>query len=374
MREMMRLVGHHIFQGHFNHQVCMNRYYPFCLLLTFLCFAGCGSVTSQHPDQQNRETQSASVRAAELEHQRSSTPPPAPAPVIIPAPAPAPVVAALPPPPPPPVAASAGIDEKSMSFGEGIIGIGKGGGGTGSGQGIGYGSGNGRGGVLPKKVTVNITATSSKKASDEKAKSMPNFPWPPPKASAREVIPDAFLRRTDHGIVLFNDVDSILRSALDNSGYSESSYFAVPGGFAIATRIEQINKNGIPKSGEERWALKSSPINPFTNFSAYVNALFKGNPGYYRVIVFIITSDGFSQGKTEPGKAEVERWFNEGFNILPTETGQSEYTDHYRCTALIYEIKITPQSSTVIPGSLTGKTHLVRSGIWSNLQPNAAQQ
>lgn len=347
----------------------MNRCYPFCLLLTFLCCAGCGSVTSQHPALQNRETQSASAYAPE-----HGTPPPAPVPAIIPAPAPAPMVVAPPPPPPPPVAASTGNNAKSMSFGEGIIGVGKGGGGTGSGQGIGYGSGNGRGGVLPKKVTVAIAATSSTKESDEKAKSMPNFPWPPPKASAREVIPDAFLRRTDHGVVLFRDVESILHSALDNCGYSESSYFAVPGGFAIATRIEQINKNGIPKSGEERWALKSSPINPFTNFSAYVNALFKGNPGYYRVIVFIITSDGFSQGKTEPGKAEVERWFNEGFNILPTETGQSEYTDHYRCTALIYEIKITPQSSTVIPGSLTGKTHLVRSGIWSNLQPNAAQQ
>ncbi len=322
----------------------MNRFFSLYVLLSLLCFAGCASVAPTH----HLET------GTVLSPKPGLQPAPAPAPVVAPIPAPV----AAPPPPPPSVGTSDGFGES----------IGSGGGGMGHGSGLGYGSGsgNGKGSVPPKSATASVPATDL----DETLNNMPNFKWPPPKASAREVIPDAFLRRSGIDIPLFRDVDDILRSALDNCGYSESSYYAVPGGFAITTRIEQINKNGIPKPGESRWSLKTSPINPFSDFSAYMSALFKGNPGYYRVIVFIITPNGFSQGATEPGKAEVEGWFSGGFNILPADVGRRAYTDDYRCTALIYEFKKTPQlSKPVIPGSLTGRTHLVRSGIWSNLQP-----
>jgi hypothetical protein len=325
----------------------MNRFFSLYVLLSLLCFGGCASVApSQIPEQKlHIETGSQLSSKPEL----PPAPVPAPAPVI-----PAPVSAQ--PPPPLSVGTSAGFGESIGSVGGGI----------GHGSGLGYGGGSGRDSAPETVATQEMP--------DDVQKTMPNFKWPPPKASAREVIPDAFLRRTGIGIPLFRDVDAILRSALDNCGYSESSYYAVPGGFAIATRIEQINKNGIPKPGENRWSLKTAPINPFSDFSAYMSALFKGNPGYYRVIVFIITPNGFIQGAKEPGKAEVEGWFSGGFNILPADFGRRAYTDDYRCTALIYEFKKTPQlSKPVIPGSLTGRTHLIRSGIWSNLQPKTVR-
>lgn len=343
----------------------MNRFFSFYALLSLFCFAGCASMAPSEIPAPKHHRDTVVSPKPEL--------PPLPAPVIsvpadvpvaVPPPAPKPVPSpgAVTPPPAPSVAESAGFGES----------IGSGGGGMGHGSGLGYGSGsgNGRGSIPPKSASASFPATDL----DNAQINMPNFKWPPPKASAREVIPDAFLRRSGIGIPLFRDVDALLCSALDNCGYSESSYYAVPGGFAIATRIEQINKNGIPKPGESRWSLKTSPINPFSDFSAYMSALFKGNPGYYRVIVFIITPNGFKQGATEPGKAEVEGWFSGGFNILPADVGRRAYTDDYRCTALIYEFKKTPQSSKpVIPGSLTGKTHLMRSGIWSNLQPKTDQ-
>ncbi|MEI6638222.1 MAG: hypothetical protein FDX02_04535 [Chlorobium sp.] len=312
----------------------MNRFFSSFVWLSLLSFAGCASVAPSQPPAPKDHIETGSLLSPKPEL------PPAPAPV------------AAAPPPPPSVGSSAGFNK----------GIGGGGGGLGYGS----GSGNGRGSVPPKSARASFPATGL----DDTQKSMPDFKWPPPKASAREVIPDAFLRRPGVGIALFRDVDALLRSALDNCGYSESSYYAVPGGFAIATRIEQMNKNGTPKPEENRWSLKTAPINPFSDFSAYMSALFKGNPGYYRVIVFVITPNGFSQGATEPGKAEVEGWFTGGFNILPADVGRKSYTDDYRCTALIYEFKKTPQSSKpVIPGSLTGRTHLMRSGIWNNLQP-----
>ncbi len=324
----------------------MNCFFSLFVLLSLFCFAGCASVAPSQTPAPKHQIETGSLLS--------------PKPELVPAPVPAlvtpePVAPASP--PPPSVGTSAGFGES----------IGSGGGGMGHGSGLGYGSGsgNGRASVPPKKASASFPATGL----DDTQKRMPDFPWPPPKASALEVIPDAFLRRPGIGIPLFRDVDALLRSALDNCGYSESSYYAIPGGFAIATRIEQMNKNGTPKPGENRWSLKNAPINPFSDFSAYVSALFKGNPRYYRVIVFVITPIGFSQGATEPGKAEVEGWFTGGFNILPADVGRRAYTDDCRCTALIYEFK----KKQVSPGSLTGRTHLMRSGIWNNLQPKTDQ-
>jgi hypothetical protein len=324
----------------------MTRFLHSTLLLLILFFSGCVAPVMVTPP-------------AEIQHEpeaAASAPAPQTRPELAP---PSPSVGALPPP----------VSNGSSS----IEGIGSSGGGIGEGSGLGYGSSGASGSSSAKKQTVNNRQPASGDKSEisyDAQESMPNFKWPPPKASAREVIPDLFLRRSGRGIILFKNVDDILRSALDNCGYSESSYYGIPGGFALATRIEQMNKNGIPKSGDIRWSLKTSPINPFSDFSAYLTALFKGNPGYYRVIVFIITPNGFSQGTTEPSEVEVLDWIGKGFDKLPPEVGMWPYTDAHRCTALIYEFKKTPQSSKpVIPGSLPGKTHLMRSGIWNNLQP-----
>ncbi|MEI6847264.1 MAG: tetratricopeptide repeat protein [Chlorobiaceae bacterium] len=223
--------------------------------------------------------------------------------------------------------------------------------------------------AIERKAAFSSLSTPGSSVETSRAQSMPTFDWPPPKASAQVVIPDSYLRRSGKGVVLFRDVDAIFRSALDNCGYSEYSYYAVPDGFAVVTRIEQINKNGVPKAGDSRWSLKSPPVNPFSDFSAYMNALFNGSPGYYRVIVFIITSSGFNQSPAGPSREHVEGWFSGGFNVLDEEVAKNPYTNRHRCTALIYEFKKTPQRAIpLVPGDLPGKTHLLRAGIWSFLQ------
>ena len=52
--------------------------------------------------------------------------------------------------------------------------------------------------------------------------------------------------------MLLGQVDRKLRKALDDCGYVETSYFWVPGGFAAATRLEQINPDGtiLPATGK----------------------------------------------------------------------------------------------------------------------------
>ena len=82
-------------------------------------------------------------------------------------------------------------------------------------------------------------------ASEAPARS-PSFPWPPPKASASSKVPDNFLRETETKQIL-HDIDRRLALALDKAGYFEKSYFSVPDGFALVTRLEQINADGTPK-------------------------------------------------------------------------------------------------------------------------------
>ncbi len=66
----------------------------------------------------------------------------------------------------------------------------------------------------------------------------PEFPWPP-ESSATVVLPSAFLAKAVRRHL--ENVDQILASALAACGYYDRSYYAVPSGFALATRLEQIN-------------------------------------------------------------------------------------------------------------------------------------
>ena len=68
---------------------------------------------------------------------------------------------------------------------------------------------------------------------------IPQFPWPPPWASATEVIPREMLE-AEHDSTRLRDVDRAITEALEQNGYYESSYYAVPAGFALVTKIEQI--------------------------------------------------------------------------------------------------------------------------------------
>lgn len=210
---------------------------------------------------------------------------------------------------------------------------------------------------------------------EDKQSRMPRFQWPPPKASAQVVIPDSYLRRDSRQPVLYSDVDTILRRALDRCGYNEWSYYEVPGGFAVVTRIEQTNAYGVPKADDTRWSLKSATINPFSDFSSYLQAFFHGNPGYYRVIVFVVTATPFRQSAQSVQETTAREWFNNGLNVLPLQMAQRSYDDRHHCTALVYEFRKTAQKATyIMPGTIPGKTHLIRSGIWGFLQPAATTQ
>jgi hypothetical protein len=193
---------------------------------------------------------------------------------------------------------------------------------------------------------------------------LPAFPWPPPRASSQAVINFGGAPGT------LGSIDQDLSLVLENSGYTERSYFAVPGGFTLVTRLEQTERDGRPKEGDERWAITVGPLREFS-LSSYLEALFTANPGYYRVLAFIVTATPFSQSDSTISRDEAMRWLTSGFNMLPADVAAQPLTPAHRTTVLVYEFEqqqaSTDRAQLAVPGRLTARAHLERTSLWKEL-------
>lgn len=194
---------------------------------------------------------------------------------------------------------------------------------------------------------------------------IPEFPWPPPEASASMLIPGEFWGALSKDAKFLKSIDSTLVEALNACGYIEKSYYAVPGGFAIVTRLEQFYEDGTPKELPDRWSTEVGHLKTFS-LKEYIKALFTARPGLFRVVVFIVTPYPFTQSKVKVSREEVMWWLKAGVNKLPDDLSMIEYSNQYTITALIYEFKkldVDQNANQQIPGILTGKGHLEKNGF-----------
>jgi hypothetical protein len=217
----------------------------------------------------------------------------------------------------------------------------------------------------PPKRTKAKKKALAKESQGASQEAVPEFPWPPPKASASDMIPRELLVGNAAHPTL-GAVAQAIESAFQEAGYGEKSYYSVPGGFAMASQIEQINQDGSPKDSIDRWSLETPPMRK-VSVGSYLNALFMARPGYYRVIVFVVTSKAFPQRDVKVTSEESKQWVSSGLNKLPEEIGNQEYSRAHSCTALIYEFK-RPEGQharLMEPSQITGKTHLNKAGLMS---------
>ncbi len=196
----------------------------------------------------------------------------------------------------------------------------------------------------------------------EQSPDFPAFPWPPPQASAFMDVTE-LVKESHEEIILLGDLDRKFRHALDASGYVEKSYFSVPGGFALVTRLEQINPDGTPKN-PGRWSLEQEILEYFS-LRRYLRALFFADPGLFRVVVFIVTPQPFSQSDKVVERDDAMGWLSGGLNALPTSVKNQEFTDEFKITALIYQFeKRESDEHRLLPSAaLTGRDHLAGSGF-----------
>jgi hypothetical protein len=196
---------------------------------------------------------------------------------------------------------------------------------------------------------------------------MKPFPWPPPKASATEVLPATVFRPN---VKTLGDVDKILSSALDTAGYVERGYFSVPAGFAIVTRMEQIYHDGRPKPAPARFSTIPVPLTKFT-LGDYFRALLTADPGYYRVMVLVVTPHSFPQAEKAPTERAAETWRG-GNDSLTHPIAEKLNTPETKCTVLIYEFKkpakaVDHEAVAMDPSDIDSRSHLKQSGIWRAL-------
>ena len=164
---------------------------------------------------------------------------------------------------------------------------------------------------------------------------MPSFPFPPPKASTSYMLDKAYFNNVNNLFTVSEVIDSTLKAC----GYLERSYYQIPDGFALVTRIEKINTDASPLPKQERW---NAPFNKSDNdfsIADYFRSLFTAEVGKYRILVFLVTSIPFNQTQTEVTIAQAQEFLKSGLNALPKKFKSLEFTTDHNCTALIYEFE-----------------------------------
>jgi hypothetical protein len=169
----------------------------------------------------------------------------------------------------------------------------------------------------------------------------------------------------DRKTPLLKDVDSVLLKSLRDAGY-EISHYGVDRGFALVARMERITEAGAPDPDpKSRFDVSLKPLDHFT-LGDYLHALFVAPPGYFRLIVFIVSPQPFAPTGKPVTSDEALAWVEQGANVLPSSIGKQRYSDNHACTALIYEFEKRDTRTNPVerrPGRLSAETHLQMAGI-----------
>jgi hypothetical protein len=195
---------------------------------------------------------------------------------------------------------------------------------------------------------------------------IPTFPWPPPRPTTRAVLERALLAAD---AATLGEVAERLTAALGRAGYAEHSFYAVPGGFALATRLEQIEFDGTPIPEPARWSMAFPPRERFS-LADYIRALFTAPEAHYRVIVFVVTDRPFRASDETVGPDEALAWIGAGLDRLPDPIGRNRFGPQHAGTALIYQFRKIGHEREPIPnpdGAAAAAHQLERSRILTEL-------
>jgi hypothetical protein len=187
---------------------------------------------------------------------------------------------------------------------------------------------------------------------------MPMFPFPPPKASASHIFDNDLFS----GINSLTQSSERIENALKKSGYYEKSYYQIPNGYALVTRIEKMEFDGAPAAETERWNVNDTGSSGSFDFLSYFKSLFTAETGHYRIIVFLVTSDDVQMTERVMLMSEGQDFLSSGLNRLPSEFDIMPFTEDHYCTALIYEwYKVEHEDPKFMePSKILGYYHLAK--------------
>lgn len=235
----------------------------------------------------------------------------------------------------------------------------------------------------PPLVTARKKHTHAKRERDsvtaaiavDSSNTLIAFPWPPPKPSARLDISLTALNKATNGVrhanpgspqpQVLGDINAALVAVLEAAGHRERSYFAVPSGFALVTRLEAINADGSTKPGTD-----SLPVGNHFAMPSLLDKLLHVQKGWYRVVAFVVASRPTGASPQPPTKEEADNWLVVGDNELPDAVTREPISGH-TCSAYIYEFEksdVSPDAHLMFPSSPDGTSHLTKMGFAEVLQ------
>ncbi len=211
---------------------------------------------------------------------------------------------------------------------------------------------------------------SYRAASGEVLEPIQQVPWPPPKASATLTFHNEDLGLATAGGFSLGRIDRKLSRNLAACGYFERAYYAVPGGFALVTRLEQIEADGSPSDGETRWQLALPGRYKFWT-ATFWKDLLVGAKGYYRVIVFVVTDRVADRRPENVDPEEAMNWLGNGARRVPPRIRDAAFTPEHRVTVYVYEFERREIEADIrnpiAPGRLGIEPHLKKSGLYTQL-------
>ncbi len=196
---------------------------------------------------------------------------------------------------------------------------------------------------------------------------MPQFPWPPPPATATLRLPDKLVAipgSDSLGAVFARLLDELRPVYVDWSVYAIGS-----DGFAVVTEMEAIDPDGRPKPVPERWSGPNNQVPPhISGIADYLKALFSARAGFYRIIVFAVTSQPSQSGGAPISADSAKKLLRGGTDQLPMWLRQVRLGVDGRCLALIYEFEKPNESDPprmVTSATISAAQHLTLAGLWN---------
>jgi hypothetical protein len=198
-------------------------------------------------------------------------------------------------------------------------------------------------------------------------------PPPPPSAIFSLNKKDCDLPNNDQSNITFGKVNSKLRKALMDNGYSDLNYYYIKGGFAIATKMEQIEENLFSKPQRYRWTEKNiSPLswdkNVITDYLIEITKRAITNRARFRQFIFLVHPFTYPLPKDQSKYPKIDDWLNQGpTNRLPHLIADKKTTKHHECDVYIYEFIKSMGKTEFVPNGSNGEMHIKNSGIYRSL-------
>ncbi|MFD2180581.1 hypothetical protein [Rhodoplanes azumiensis] len=187
----------------------------------------------------------------------------------------------------------------------------------------------------------------------------PFFPWPPPTPSTRRAFsPDVVADRPRARTV--GEVADRLRAITTAADFDQINYYAVPGGFALVTRIERLDAvTGRPLAKPDRWPSRAVVASAGISFWDIFGLV--RTPGYHRIIVFVLTNKAVEMRPVGDDELQrlTEAWAQQGADFLDPEIRALPVTPHHALLVLVYEFERTGEETRHLrPSRWTLDEHL----------------